>query len=167
VCFSKKEKKMTDPNYRDLLVAFYTKHAPEKVSNIDNALGLFKGREKEMLEGLAMKYSISLEEIMKFSAPQPPSWLKVLCDKNSFNEGLFNDINRSFAVNGIDQDMFYSLTELHCIGLLNTPLKVRIHVWELVKKETGRSNEVEKLKEEIVKLKNENDQLKAELQSKQ
>ncbi len=158
---------MSDTNYRDLLVAFYSKHAPEKVSQVEHTLERYKGREKDMLEILATKYSISLEEIMKFSAPQAPSWLKVLCDKNGFDSVQTEKIGKCFIDNEIDQDVFYSLTEFHCNVLMNTPLKLRMQIWELVKKETGRSNENEKLKEEIVKLKNENDQLKAELQSKQ
>ncbi len=69
--------------------------------------------------------------------------------------------------NGITQDIFYSaLTEADCKSLDNAPVACKIVLWQLVKLETGRSNEVEKLREENIKLKNENDQLKAELQSK-
>ncbi len=158
---------MSDPNYRALLVAFYTKHAPEKVSAVDATLAKYVGKEKELFEALAAKYNATAEEMEFWAPPQAPSWIKILCEKQGFNDEIVKSIKQSLEENGIGQDVFYSLTEPHCNALLNTPLIIRMHVWEIVKKETGRSNEVEKLREENLKLKNEIDQLKAELQSKQ
>jgi hypothetical protein len=164
-----KKKKMAQPNYREILTNFWKKYNPDNLHNVDRALESYKGKEPEMFQILANKYAISnVEEIFsQFGKPKPPSWVKTLCDKHGFEDELCKSVTKTLEENGIDQDVFYSLTESHCNVLFNTPLKLRMQIWELVKKETGRSSEVEKLREEIVKLKNEIDQLKAELQSKQ
>jgi hypothetical protein len=156
---------MSQPDYREILTNLYSRFAPNMLDRVDSILEKYKGEEKELIRTLGEKYGVSGEDLFRIS--KPPSWVKALCDKHGFDSEQTKKIDKCFIDNEIDQDVSYSLTEPHCIGLFNTPLKLRMQIWEMVKKETGRSSEVEKLREEIVKLKNENDQLKAELQSKQ
>ena len=47
---------MSENPHQTRLVAFYEKHAPEKLSQVDEILEKFKGREEHMFDTLAKKY---------------------------------------------------------------------------------------------------------------
>jgi hypothetical protein len=151
----------TTIDWHERIKNFYLKYDPAKVNNIDHILLKFKGDEETLMEALISKYG-----------PEPPaepklSWLDRLCEKH---DGFSGDLPKEFSfhlnANRIDQDLFYSLTEQHCLALLNAPLGIRIKLWDLIKKETGKLNESEQLREENLRLRNEIQQLTTQLQAK-
>jgi hypothetical protein len=48
----------TQPNYEELLTAFYQKHNPSKLSEVKSNLQKYAGKEKEMFAKLAQKYGV-------------------------------------------------------------------------------------------------------------
>jgi hypothetical protein len=63
------------PDYRSVLVQFYTKHNPARVNEVDKTLEKYKGREVEMFAKLAKKYNVPspLDAAATIPAPGPSS----------------------------------------------------------------------------------------------
>jgi formiminotetrahydrofolate cyclodeaminase len=52
------ESSTTQPNYEELLTAFYQKHNPNKLSEVKSNLQKYAGKEKEMFSKLSQKYGV-------------------------------------------------------------------------------------------------------------
>jgi len=66
----------TSSSYRDRLVDFYTKYAPDKISTVDANLAKFKGKEDQMFEALNRKYAdvIKEKEQQASTTPSEPDY---------------------------------------------------------------------------------------------
>nr|CCA18228.1 nuclear pore complex protein putative [Albugo laibachii Nc14] len=58
-----------DPQVRARLVAFYEKHNPSKLSEIDKTLDKYKGREDELFKNLYSKYKVHAEAVTNTPGP--------------------------------------------------------------------------------------------------
>lgn len=61
---SQDEQTATTEKYRRILRNFFSKHAPEKVGQIDRILDSYRGREVEMMSKVAMKYGFDVDDLM-------------------------------------------------------------------------------------------------------
>lgn len=56
---------------KDRVIAFYREHNPAKLSDIDNILNKYKGKELELLEKLHIQYNVPMDEALR-SKPATP-----------------------------------------------------------------------------------------------
>ena len=58
------------PNYRQILIDFYTKYNPSKLNQVENNLRRYAGREDELFRQLSRKYNV--QNPLTGEAPPPP-----------------------------------------------------------------------------------------------